>query len=243
MKAVTATFLTVTALAAMSLPAFAQDEESGLPVTVITNAEFCALVSQDPVACEGILTGMTTARVVPEAFAALVGGELPGADASAAPSLAPAAGESAAPLAEESPEATDAPAEAATTAPVAGVGDTLARDDLELTLLKADWKPDISDSFYQPDKGKKYVSFLVRYEAIEDGADYNIIFWDALDASGKRYEAQVLGQIEPDLTVGDLAAGKKVQGWVTYEVPAGVNELQLIESQVLKDDLTWSVKR
>jgi hypothetical protein len=243
MKAVTATLLTVTALAAMSLPAFAQDEETAGPVTVITNADFCALVSQDPVACEGILTGMTTARVVPEAFAGLVGSEMPGADASPAASLAPAAGESAAPLMEESPEATEGPVEEATAAPVAGVGDTLARDDLELTLLKADWKPDISDSFYKPGKGQKYVSFLVRYEAIEDGADYNITFWDALDASGKRYEAEVLGQIEPDLTVGDLAAGKKVQGWVTYEVPAGVNGLQLIESQVLKDDLTWSVKR
>ncbi len=135
------------------------------------------------------------------------------------------------------------PAAEATPAPVARVGDTLARDDLELTLLKADWKPDISDSFYQPGKGQKYVSFLVRYVALEDGADYNIIFWDALDTSGKRYEAEVLGQIEPDLTVGDLAAGKKVQGWVTYEVPDDVNALQLIESQVLKDDLTWMSKR
>ena len=71
MKAVTATLLTVTALAAMSLPAFAQDEETAAPVTRITNADFCALVSQDPVACEGILTGMTTARVLPEAFAAV----------------------------------------------------------------------------------------------------------------------------------------------------------------------------
>jgi hypothetical protein len=243
MKAVTTTFLAITALAAMSLPAFAQDEETAVPVTVITNSEFCALVSQDPVACEGILTGMTTARVVPEAFAGLVSGEIPGADASAAASLEPAAGESAPPLAEESPEATQAPSAQPTAAPAAGVGDTLARDDLEVTLLKADWKPDISDSFYKPGKGQKYVSFLVRYEALEDGADYNIIFWDALDASGKRYEAEVLGQIEPDLTTGDLAAGKKVQGWVTYEVPSDVNELQIIESQVLKDDLAWSVKR
>jgi hypothetical protein len=243
MKAVTATFLAITALAAMSLPAFAQDEETTAPVTVITNAEFCALVSQDPVACEGILAGMTTARVVPEAFAGLVSGEIPGADASAAASLEPATEESRAPLAEESPEATQAPSAQPTAAPAAGVGDTLARDDLEVTLLKADWKPDISDSFYKPGKGQKYVSFLVRYEALEDGADYNITFWDALDRSGKRYEAQVLGQIEPDLTTGDLAAGKKVQGWVTYEVPSDVIELQLIESQVLKDDLSWYVKR
>ena len=243
MKAVTATLLSITALTGMSLPVLAQDEEAAVPVSVITNAEFCALVSQDPVVCEGILTGMTTARVVPEAFAGLVEAEAPSPSASAGASAEPGAVESAVPADVPSPEATDATAAEATLAPVARVGDTLARDDLELTLLKADWKPDISDSFYQPGKGQKYVSFLVRYVALEDGADYNIIFWDALDTSGKRYEAEVLGQIKPDLTVGDLAAGKKVQGWVTYEVPDDVNALQLIESQVLKDDLTWMSRK
>jgi len=43
--------------------------------------------------------------------------------------------------------------------------------------------------------------------------------------------------------VGQLAAGKKVQGWVTYEVPQDVNQLEVIESQVLQDDLTWTSKR
>jgi hypothetical protein len=235
MRIIASTLLTVAALAAAALPAAAQDDDSALPVNVITNAEFCALVSQDPVVCEGILTGMTTARVVPEAFASLVSAEA----AIEAPSAEPGAGASGAPVAEPTVEAS---AEASA-APVARVGDTLSREDLALTLLKADWRPDISDSFYQPGAGQKYVSFLVRYKALEDGADYNITFWDALDTSGKRYEAEVLGQIEPDLAVGDLAAGKKMQGWVTYEVPNDVNALQLIESQVLKDDLTWSVER
>ena len=48
MKAVAATLLSITALAAIGLPALAQDEDLAVPVTVITNAEFCALVSQDP---------------------------------------------------------------------------------------------------------------------------------------------------------------------------------------------------
>lgn len=232
--------LATVALASLAVPAVAQDEGTDVPITVITNAEFCALVSDDPVVCEGIISGMETARVVPESFAEIfdmASGTDVAADPSAEASLLPGADASAEPTEEPAAEATEAPAAEA------GVGDALARDDLEITLLKADWKPDISDSFYQPGKGRKYVSFLVRYEALEDGADYNITFWDALDPSGKRYEAEVLGQIEPDLTVGDLAAGKKVQGWVTYEVPNDVNALQLIESQVLKDDLTWSVER
>ncbi len=241
MRLTAATLLAISALAATALPALGQEEEATLPVTVITNAEFCDLLGEDPVVCEGIITGMASAGIVPEAFASLVSAEVavdvptvePGADASGAPVAEPTVE----PAAEPSAEASAAPAKEA------GVGDTLSRDDLELTLLKADWKPDISDSFYQPGEGQKYVSFLVRYEALEDGAEYNIIFWDAIDKSGDRYEAEVLGQIEPDLTVGQLAAGKKVQGWVTYEVPQDVNQLQVIESQVLQDDLTWSSRK
>ena len=237
MRLTAATLLAITALAAPALPALGQDDGATLPVTVITNAEFCDLLGEDPVVCEGIITGMGTAGIVPEAFANLVGAEV----TVEAPSADPGADASGVPFA----EASGAPSAEASGAPAkeAGVGDTLSRDDLELTLLKADWKPDISDSFYQPGEGQKYVSFLVRYEALEDGAEYNIIFWDAIDKSGTRYEAEVLGQIEPDLTVGQLAAGKKVQGWVTYEVPQDVNQLQVIESQVLQDDLTWTSKR
>jgi len=229
MRLTAATLLAITALAAPALPALGQDDGATLPVTVITNAEFCDLLGEDPVVCEGIITGMGTAGIVPEAFANLVGAEV----AVEAPSADPGADASGVPFA----EASGAPSAEASGAPAkeAGVGDTLSRDDLELTLLKADWKPDISDSFYQPGEGQKYVSFLVRYEALEDGAEYN--------KSGTRYEAEVLGQIEPDLTVGQLAAGKKVQGWVTYEVPQDVNQLQVIESQVLQDDLTWTSKR
>jgi hypothetical protein len=240
MRLTAATLLAISALAATALPALGQEEEATLPVTVITNAEFCDLLSEDPVVCESIITGMGSAGIVPEAFANLIVAGVavespsaePGADASGAPVAEPTV--------EPSAEASEASAAPATEA---RVGDTLSRDDLELTLLKADWKPDISDSFYQPGEGQKYVSFLVRYEALEDGAEYNIIFWDAIDKSGARYEAEVLGQIEPDLTVGQLAAGKKVQGWVTYEVPQDVNQLQVIESQVLQDDLTWSSRK
>jgi hypothetical protein len=238
MRLTAATLLAISALAATALPALGQ-EEATLPVTVITNAEFCDLLGDDPVVCEGIITGMGTAGIVPEAFANLVGAEV----AVEAPSAEPGADASGVPVAEPTIEPAIEPSAEASAAPVAGVGDTLSRDDLELTLLKADWKPDISDSFYQPGEGQKYVSFLVRYVALEDGAEYNIIFWDAIDKAGTRYEAEVLGQIEPDLTVGQLAAGKKVQGWVTYEVPQDVNQLQVIESQVLQDDLSWTSKR
>ena len=74
MRIVASSLLTVAALAAAALPVAAQDDEAALPVTVITNAEFCDLLSEDPIVCEGIITGMATAGIVPEAFATLVGG-------------------------------------------------------------------------------------------------------------------------------------------------------------------------
>lgn len=223
MRAVAATLLTIAALAATAVPVVGQEEgsappaDAALPLTVITNEEFCTVLGVDALVCEGIITGMATARVVPEAFAGLVTAELAGEPSTDTPEVEPAGDGS--------------------------VGDTLARDDLEITLLKADWKPDWSDAFYKPGQGNKYVSVLVEYKALEDGAYYDINSWDATDKAGTRYTATVLGPITPDLKVGNLAAGKTIKGWVTFEVPRDVNQLRVIESQVLKPDLAWNTKR
>jgi hypothetical protein len=214
-KTIKAACLSMTALAILALPTIAQELEPP-PLTSIPDEQFCALVTDDLVTCEGVLTELGESNILPASFAAV-------AEALAASAAADAIA-----------EATQEPA---------GVGDAQARGDLQITLLEADWNPDLSDSFYKPAKGKKYVSVLARYEALEDGAAYNIIFWDAVDKDGNRYEATVLGPVEPDLTVGDLAAGDSVEGWVTYEVPKAVSRLEIIESQVLEDDLVWSIKR
>jgi len=212
MKTAAATLLAIAALTAGAIPALGQDEETELPPTIMSNTEFCSMMAIDVATCEGILAGMVTARILPEAFAGML-------------------------ATDSSEEATE---DQATT--TGALGDTLVRDDLQITLKKADWKPDSSDAFYKPGKGNKYVSILVEYQALADGATYNITFWDATDKAGKRYEATVLGPITPDLKVGDLKAAETVEGWVTYEVPKSVNQLTFIESQVLKDDLSWTSK-
>ena len=223
MKAIAATLLTIAAVTATAVPTLGQEEVSAppadavLPLTVITNEEFCGTLSLDLLVCEGIITGMATARVVPEAFAELIAAEI-----SAEP-----------------------PVDTQDSAPAADgdVGDTLGRDDLEITLLKADWKPDWSDAFFKPDTGNKYVSVLVEYRALEDGAYYDINSWDATDKAGTRYTATVLGPITPDLKVGNLVEGETMKGWVTFEVPKDVSQLRVIESQVLEDDLAWNTRR
>ena len=174
MKTIKGIGLSLSALAILALPAQGQELEPP-PLTSIPDEQFCGLVTDDLVTCQAVLTELGESNILPASFAAV-------AEALAAAAAAEAV-------------------EAATQEP-AGLGDTQARHDVEITLVKADWDPDLSDSFYKPARGKKYVSVLVRYKALEDGAAYNIIFWDALDRDGKRYEATVLGPVEPDLTVG-----------------------------------------
>jgi hypothetical protein len=187
---------------------------------VITNEQFCALLTDDLVGCEGIIEGMASTNIVPEAWADLLATDFVTTDPNVVPDI-------------------DRPEEI----PDGEVGDTQVRDDLEITLVRADWRPDLSDVFFKPKGGNKYVSVLVEYNALEDGATYNIIFWDAEDTEGNRYEATVLGPITPDLKVGSLAQGEGVRGWVTFEVPRDVNDLRVIESQVLKPDVAWNISR
>ena len=223
MKVIVATLLTVMALAAMSVPVVAQGEEAAIPVTVIPNEQFCGLVSDDLTVCEQVLESMATAGLLPEAFASLVGVETPG----------------------------DVPEDVATAEPSgdvvdvadAGVGDTLSREDVEITLVDEKWKPNTSKMFFKPDKGKMYVAVLVRYDAVEDGAFHNLIWWQATDEDGSSYDASVLAPVEPGLTPGQLEAGKSTQGWVTFEVPNDVQRLEIEESQPLKGALRWTIER
>jgi hypothetical protein len=222
MKAVAATLLTIAAVAASAVPVLGQEEsappeDTAVPLTVITNEEFCGLLGLDLLVCEGIITGMATARIAPDAFAGLITAELAGEATTGTPEAEPPGDGS--------------------------VGDTLARSDLEITLLKADWKPDWSDAFFKPGKGNKYVSVLVEYKALQDGAYYDINSWDATDKAGTRYTATVLGPITPDLKVGHLAEGETMKGWVTFEVPRDAGQLRVIESQVLQPDLAWNTRR
>ena len=110
------------------------------------------------------------------------------------------------------------PAEPAGTA--AGLGDAQARDEVMITLLKADWKPK-TGRFAEPGKGNKHVAILVRYEAFEDDVFYSVGNWTAADADGFEYES-TFTSIEPSLGSGSLRAGKKTQGWVVFEVPKGL---------------------
>lgn len=208
----------IAALLALIIPTavVAQDE-----VTVVPNDQFCNLVSDDLAACEDALSTLASAGMVPEAFEALLGGSVSG-DSEAADEVA-----------DSEPDTTGN----------AGVGDSQSRDDVRVTVVKANWKPKVTNQFLTPDKGNKVVAVLVRYEALDDDASYNPLYWSAADREGFSYSASIVPAVDPGLKSGDLRKGKKTQGWVTFEVPNNVNWLEVSESQFFEDSLYWTVPK
>lgn len=113
----------------------------------------------------------------------------------------------------------------ATPAPTASsnsykVGDRIKIGDEEyFTIVEVDPAVEPGE-FLKPDKGNKWVAVLVEIEGINpEGATYNPFYFSIKDGNGFEYNFSAFGK-EPSLQSGnDLAPGKKVRGWVTFEVP------------------------
>ncbi len=73
------------------------------------------------------------------------------------------------------------------------------------------------------DKGRAWIGAKVRYVAKAE-FDYNLFDWVAHDADGNQYEPSGF-PLDPELSGGTLAKGRKVVGWVPFEVPAAVKVL------------------
>jgi hypothetical protein len=213
--------LSFLAIASLAAPVTGQDGFTAPPVTTIPNDAYCVLMGQDVASCEAVLTGLAGARIVPEAFAALI------------------------PTWPVLPFTLPLPLPLPLTGPsIEGeVGDTLSRGDARVKLERLNWSPLLSDSLPGPAAGNRFVSALVRYRALADGARYNVFDWVATDETGARYPVRALSAKEPALLIGVLPAGGVVRGWVTFEVPTAMTELRLMESQVGLPGLAWSMRR
>jgi uncharacterized protein DUF4352 len=82
---------------------------------------------------------------------------------------------------------------------------------------------------FKPDAGNKWVAALVEIEGINpDGATYNPFYFKVRDAEGFEFTFSAFGK-EPMLQSGnELQPGKKVRGWVTFEIPIASTGLVLI---------------
>jgi hypothetical protein len=97
---------------------------------------------------------------------------------------------------------------------------------LDVVVLKAAFAARYKDpqgySDDKPDhKGDVFVAVQVRYTATGSNADYNMFDWGLyVDDEQVQNTATVLNGPSPELSANDLPNGKKVTGWIVWEVPA-----------------------
>lgn len=131
-------------------------------------------------------------------------------------------------------------------------GITQSRDSEDVTLVRVDWNAgchavdEAGDTVMLCDEGltrpadaNRYVALLVLYRATQDGASYNPFNWSMVDLDGFAYDQTFFGEKPALSSSNDLPSGRKAQGWITFEVPKAVHELEVIESQFGGDYLRW----
>lgn len=109
---------------------------------------------------------------------------------------------------------------------IAGVGYYIEWTDVRVSLVEAGVYSNYNE-YFAPDAGNKFVAVLVEYEALADNVSYNPFFWTLRDSQGFSYNYYIFGK-EPALdSSNELRAGRKVKGWLTFQVPVGETQFYL----------------
>lgn len=127
----------------------------------------------------------------------------------------------------DTPEATVQPTPTPEpTQEIAGVGYYIEWTDVRVSLVEAGVYSNYNE-YFAPDAGNKFVAVLVEYEALADNVSYNPFFWTLRDSQGFSYNYYIFGK-EPALdSSNELRAGRKVKGWLTFQVPVGETQFYL----------------
>ncbi len=91
-----------------------------------------------------------------------------------------------------------------------------------------------------PEKGT-FLGVLVTYDCTKGACSYNPFDFTLRDDAGIEYDTSLFNEFEPALSSGELTAGAKATGNVTYDVPPGSYSLEyranIFDSQVA----SWSI--
>ena len=147
-------------------------------------------------------------------------------------------GESAPPT-QSPPPLTVAPTTAAPTQPAATatqrrafkIGDPVAfTDGWRLTVMKIE--DQAAEQYFTPKPGTHYVAVSVRHDnGSPKPVSFNTFYFKLQDASGVRHSVSIFGGRDDRLSSGEIAPGAFVVGSLTFEVPVGDKQLQLIYEQ------------
>lgn len=86
-----------------------------------------------------------------------------------------------------------------------------------------------TNQFSKPAAGMRWLAIDVTQEGTAPGGDdYNPFYFSIQDDKAFVYQRGGLGGPEPRLSSGKLAAGQKVRGWVTFEIPADAKVISIM---------------
>ena len=107
------------------------------------------------------------------------------------------------------------------------MGTAVALNSATVTVVSADLNYKSSDQFTQPKAGNRFVAVEVLYgNTGTEKVSYSPLDWKLSDSSGFSYDYSYSGK-GPELHSGDLNAGEKARGFITYEVPQAATGLVL----------------
>ena len=122
------------------------------------------------------------------------------------------------------------------------LGDEIKFNDF--TLLINDFEEGkIYDSFY-PETGMKFVAVEVLVTNIsKEPVDYNSLFdFKISDDNSYEYDICMFGAKEPSLKAGNINAGRKIRGWLTFEVKKEAKEFEIVYSPSLLTSQQFFIK-
>ncbi|WBL37420.1 DUF4352 domain-containing protein [Tepidiforma flava] len=114
----------------------------------------------------------------------------------------------------------DGGSSAAPTVPPPGsgpkLGETVDAGSARVTVRAVE--DPVRDTVFAPGDGKRYVAFDITIEAARGKVSVSGFDFTVQDEDGFVYDYAIAGR-EPALKMTDLAQGRQVRGWVTFEVP------------------------
>lgn len=109
------------------------------------------------------------------------------------------------------------------------VGDTIAIEDYEVTVLDVVRNFDSGNPYITPKDGKEFVKVNIQVvNKSDETKSYNVLEWKIQDSDGAIESPDGLSYtVDDGLNSGELASGGKKNGSIVFEAPAGDAGLKL----------------
>jgi hypothetical protein len=99
------------------------------------------------------------------------------------------------------------------------VGQPMHLTGIDVTVVSADLNAKPGNVYLHPKPGNRYVAVQILYENTgSEKYSFNQFDWKLTDSAGFSYDS-TWADIGPELHSGELLAGEKARGFITYEVP------------------------